>query len=169
MVLADVLRMVRREAKPILIGAIIAVILAMWVTLGSLREALICMMPTALSLLALIGLMALIDQPFNYLNIIIIPVLIGTTVDAGVHLISRLRDAHGNFTPVFAETGRAICGGLVTSGVGFAAMMLADHQGLNSLGRLANLGFAMNLVVMILGFPAFLLLTARKPVPKEGT
>jgi predicted RND superfamily exporter protein len=163
MVLADVLRMVRREGKPILLGAIIAVILAMWITLGSLKEALICMMPTALSLLALIGLMTLIDQPFNYLNIIIIPVLIGTTVDAGVHLISRLRDAHGNFTPVFAETGRAICGGLVTSGVGFAAMMLADHPGLNSLGRLANLGFAMNLIVMILGFPAFLLLTQKKP------
>jgi uncharacterized protein len=162
MVLADVLRMVQREGYPILLGAILAVILAMWVTLGSLKEALICMMPTALSLAALIGLMTVIHQPFNYLNIIIIPVLIGTTVDAGVHLISRLRDAHGNFTPVFAETGRAICGGLVTSGVGFAAMMLADHPGLNSLGRLANLGFAMNLVVMILGFPAFLLLTQKK-------
>ncbi len=163
MVLADVLRMVKREGEPILIGAVLAVILAMWITLGSLKEALICMAPTALSLLALVGMMALINQPFNYLNIIIIPVLIGTTVDAGVHLISRLRDAHGNFTPVFAETGRAICGGLVTSGVGFAAMLMADHPGLNSLGRLANLGFAMNLVVMILGFPAFLLLIRKKP------
>jgi len=162
MVLADVLRMVRREGRPILLAAILLVIAAMWLTLGSLREALICMAPTALSLLALIGLMAIIDEPFNYLNIIIIPVLIGTTVDAGVHLISRLREEQESFSEQFAETGRAICGGLVTSGVGFAAMLLADHPGLNSLGRLANLGFAMNLVVMILGFPAFLLLIQKK-------
>jgi uncharacterized protein len=162
MVLADVLRMVRREGQPILFAAIFLVIAAMWLTLGSLKEALICMAPTALSLLALIGLMAIIDQPFNYLNIIIIPVLIGTTVDAGVHLISRLRETHESFSEQFAETGRAICGGLVTSGVGFAAMLLADHPGLNSLGGLANLGFAMNLVVMILGFPAFLLLIQKK-------
>ncbi len=162
MVLADVLRMVQREGRPILIAAILLVIAAMWLTLGSLREALICMAPTALSLLALIGLMAVIDEPFNYLNIIIIPVLIGTTVDAGVHLISRLREEQESFSEQFAETGRAICGGLVTSGVGFAAMLLADHPGLNSLGRLANLGFAMNLVVMILGFPAFLLLIQKK-------
>jgi predicted RND superfamily exporter protein len=162
MVLADVLRMVKREAQPILIVAIVLVILAMWITLGSLVEALLCMAPTALSLLALIGLMAITDQPFNYLNIIIIPVLIGTTVDAGVHLISRLRETHDSWSEQFAETGRAIVGGLVTSGVGFAAMLLADHPGLNSLGRLANLGFAMNLVVMILGFPAFLLLLQKK-------
>jgi predicted RND superfamily exporter protein len=162
MVLADVLRMVRREGRPILLAAILLVIGAMWITLGSFREALICMAPTALSLLALIGLMAVIDQPFNYLNIIIVPVLIGTTVDAGVHLISRLRETHESFSEQFAETGRAIVGGLVTSGVGFAAMLLADHPGLNSLGRLANLGFAMNLIVMILGFPAFLLLLQKK-------
>jgi predicted RND superfamily exporter protein len=56
----------------------------------------------------------------------------------------------------------------VTSGVGFAAMLLADHPGLNSLGRLANLGFAMNLIVMILGFPALLLILQRKRKPGEA-
>lgn len=157
MILADVLTMVQREARPILWGAILSVLLAMWLTLGSLRSALVCMLPTVVSLMALIGLMALLNWPFNYLNILLVPVFIGTTVDAGVHLISRLTEAGGSFRPVFAETGRAIVGGLITSGVGFGAMLMADHPGLNSLGRLANLGFAANLVVMLLWFPAFVL------------
>lgn len=157
MILADVLLMVQREGRPILIAAIGLVTLAMWLTLGSLRIALICMMPTVLSLLAQIGLMAITNTPFNYLNILIIPVLIGTTVDAGVHLTSRIAESHGNFAPVFAETGRAIVGGLITSGVGFSAMQRADHPGLNSLGDLAVIGFALNLLVMILFFPAVLL------------
>ncbi|HEY3449011.1 MAG TPA: MMPL family transporter [Myxococcales bacterium] len=157
MILADILLMVLREAKPILFGAILAVLLAMWLTLGSLGAAIVCMLPTVLSVLGQVGLMSVLEAPFNYLNILLVPILIGTTVDAGVHLISRIRESHLNFPPVFAETGRAIVGGLITSVVGFSAMLLADHPGLNSMGRIAILGFSLNLVVMLLFFPAWLL------------
>lgn len=166
MVLADVLEMVTREAKPILAVSFFAALLLMWITIGSLRLALLCMSPTVLSLLGLVGLMSIAGIPFNYLNIIVVPVLIGTTVDAGVHLVTRLSDAHGEFPSVFGETGRAIVGGLITSGVGFGALLIADHPGLNSIGRLANLGFALNLAVMLLGFPALILWLQRGFVGK---
>ncbi len=169
MILADVLLMVQREARPILIAALLSVLLAMWLTLGSLRAALLCMMPTVLSVLAMSGMMTVLDAPYNYLNILLVPVLIGTTVDAGVHLISRITESHGNFPPVYAETGRAIVGGLITSGVGFSAMKLADHPGLNSMGDLAILGFAVNLLVMLLFFPAVLLWLQSKGYMREGS
>jgi hypothetical protein len=162
MVLADILAMVTREAPIILIGAVVAVLLAMWVTLGSLRLALLCLTPTVVSLLALVGLMPLLDIEFNYLNILVIPVLIGTTVDAGVHLLTRLVAPDSEFVPVYSETGRAICGGLLTSAVGFGALFLADHPGLNSVGALANLGFGVNLLVMVVAFPALLLLLSER-------
>ena len=88
----------------------------------------------------------------------------GTTVDAGVHLISRFGESSGteeDFSAVYAETGRAICGGLITSAVGFGAMIIADHPGLASLGKLTILGFALNLVVMLLAFPALLIMRRR--------
>lgn len=164
MILSDILEMVRRESYPVLFAALAAVLLTMWLTLGSLRSSLACMTPTVVSILALLGLMPLADFKLNFLNVIAIPVLIGTTVDAGVHLISRLADAHEVFEPTFAETGRSIIGGLITSAVGFGAMIWADHPGLRSLGALTILGFSVNLVVMLLGFPSFLLL--RRPKPK---
>jgi predicted RND superfamily exporter protein len=160
MVLADILAMVTREAPLILVGALVAVLLAMWVTMGSLRMALLCLTPTVVSLLALVGLMPLLDMKFNYLNILVIPVLIGTTVDAGVHLLTRLVAPDSDFVSVYSETGRAICGGLLTSAVGFGALFLADHPGLNSIGALANLGFGLNLLVMLVAFPALLLLSS---------
>jgi len=162
MVLADILAMVTREAPIILIGAVVAVLLAMWVTLGSIRLALLCLTPTVVSLLALVGLMPLLDIKFNYLNILVIPVLIGTTVDAGVHLLTRLVAHDSEFVPVYSETGRAICGGLLTSAMGFGALFLADHPGLNSVGALANLGFGVNLLVMVVAFPALLLLLSER-------
>jgi predicted RND superfamily exporter protein len=169
MVLADIIEMVTQEAPLILVGAVLAVLLTMWVTLGSLRLALLCMTPTVVSLLALVGLMSLFGVEFNYLNILVIPVLIGTTVDAGVHLLTRLVATDNDFVSVYSETGRAICGGLMTSAVGFGALFLADHPGLNSVGALANLGFAVNLLVMLVAFPALLLLLSewrrrRRPI-----
>jgi predicted RND superfamily exporter protein len=120
------------------------------------------MLPTALSIFALLGLMPLVGMPFNYLNMVIIPILVGTTVDAGVHLVSRLSEPDSDFVAVYGEVGRAICGGLLTSAVGFGTLLIAKHPGLNSLGQLANLGFATNLIIMLLGFPALLHLRHRR-------
>jgi predicted RND superfamily exporter protein len=167
MVLADILAMVTHEAPLILVGAIVAVLLAMWVTMGSLRMALLCLTPTVVSLLALVGLMPLLGMEFNYLNILVIPVLIGTTVDAGVHLLTRLVAPDSDFVSVYSETGRAICGGLLTSAVGFGALFLAAHPGLNSVGALANLGFGINLLVMVVAFPAMLLLSSERRRRKQ--
>ncbi|MCP3136438.1 efflux RND transporter permease subunit [Pyxidicoccus xibeiensis] len=162
MVLADILEMVTHEAPLILGGATLAVLLAMWATLGGLRLALLCLTPTVVSLLALLGLMPLMGLEFNYLNILVIPVLIGTTVDAGVHLLTRLASPGSDFVAVYSETGRAITGGLLTSAVGFGALFLADHPGLNSIGALANLGFGTNLLIMLVAFPALLLVLSER-------
>jgi uncharacterized protein len=173
LVLADILDMVSHEAPLILLGATLAVLVAMWITLGGLRAALLCLTPTVVSLFALLGLMPLMGMEFNYLNILVIPVLIGTTVDAGVHLLTRLSSPGSDFTRVYSETGKAICGGLLTSAVGFGALFLADHPGLNSIGALANVGFGMNLLIMLVTFPALLLMLAarrerRRAVPSRG-
>jgi predicted RND superfamily exporter protein len=133
----------------------------MWVTLGRLRTALICMLPTLLSVAGLVGMMALLGLQFNYLNLVVLPVLVGTTVDAGVHLIQRLSEPDSDFISVYAETGRSITGGLLTSAIGFLALVIAQHPGLNSIGSVANLGFGVNIVIVLLGFPALLLLVER--------
>ncbi|AGC41812.1 hypothetical protein MYSTI_00462 [Myxococcus stipitatus DSM 14675] len=161
LILADILDMVSREGPRILAAAVLSVLGAMWLTLGRLRTALICMVPTLLSVAGLVGLMALLDLQFNYLNIMVLPVLVGTTVDAGVHLVQRLGEPGADFISVYAETGRAITGGLLTSAIGFVALVLAKHPGLNSIGDLANLGFGLNLIIVLLGFPALLLLVER--------
>ncbi|WP_244219761.1 efflux RND transporter permease subunit [Corallococcus interemptor] len=162
MVQADIFDTVSREAPYILLGSTLMVLLAMWVTLGGLRSALLCLMPTVVSLFAVLGLMPLLRMEFNYLNILVIPVLIGTTVDAGVHLITRLASPGSDFVRVYSETGKAICGGLLTSAVGFGALLLADHPGLNSIGALANVGFGMNLLIMLVTFPALLLVLSER-------
>ena len=157
MMLADVIDMVSREMPRMFGAAVLAVLLTMAFTLGSVWLAALCLVPTLVSIVALCGLMPALGLPFNYLNVIVLTVLVGVTVDAGVHLVSRLSTPSEAFVSVYAETGRAITGGILASAFGFGAMLFADHPGINSVGRLAILGFATNLVVMLLGFPALLL------------
>ena len=162
MILADILEMVYRESSWVLAAALFFVVLALWLTLGSLKTALICLMPTLLSVVALVGLLPLVGLRLNILNMIALPVLIGTTVDGAVHLYSRFQEWEGRFEQVYSMTGRAIIGGLITSAVGFGAMVLADHPGLRSLGTLTVLGFGINALVMLFWFPACLVLLKRK-------
>jgi predicted RND superfamily exporter protein len=162
LILADILDMVAKEGPRILGLAVLSVFAAMWLTLGRLRTAVVCMLPTLVSIVGLVGLMAVTGLQFNYLNIVVLPVLVGTTVDAGVHLVSRLAEPGSDFSAVYAETGRAILGGLLTSAIGFLALILAKHPGLNSIGNLANLGFAVNLVIVMMGLPALLLWVDRR-------
>jgi predicted RND superfamily exporter protein len=168
MMLADIIDMVAREMPLIFATALVSIVLAMALTLGSLKLALLCMSPTLVSIFALFGLVPACGLTFNYLNVIVLTVLIGVTVDAGVHMVSRLTTPGEDFVAVYGETGRAIAGGILTSALGFGAMWLADHPGLQSVGQLANLGFATNLVMMLLVFPAVALpfLRRRRPDPE---
>ncbi|WP_224249278.1 efflux RND transporter permease subunit [Hyalangium gracile] len=161
LIIADILEMVSQEGPRILAAAVLSVLAAMWVTLGRLRTALICMLPTLLSIAGLVGLMGVLGIEFNYLNLVVLPVLVGTTVDAGVHLIQRLSEPDSDFISVYAETGRAILGGLLTSAIGFLSLAIARHPGLNSIGNVANLGFGVNVLIVLLGFPALLLMVER--------
>jgi predicted RND superfamily exporter protein len=169
MMLADIIDMVAHEMPLIFGAALVSILLTMAVTLGSLKLAVLCMSPTLVSILALLGLVPACDLAFNYLNVIVLTVLIGVTVDAGVHMVSRLTTPGEDFVAVYGETGRAIAGGILTSALGFGAMWLADHPGLQSVGKLANLGFATNLLVMLLAFPAvalpFIVRGRRRPDP----
>jgi uncharacterized protein len=164
MILADIINLVVTESPRVLVATIVTVLAAMLIALGSFRKALLCFVPSAVSVTTLCGIMVLADLRFNYLNIIVITVLLGVTIDAGVHLVERLSDATESFAEIYLETGRSICGGLLTSAIGFGAMLLADHPGLRSLGQVAILGFAINLVVMLLVAPAWFY-ALRKPDP----
>ena len=164
MMLADVIDMVSRETPVIFAVALVCILVAMWLTLGSLKLSLLCLAPTLISMVALFGLMPVFGLSFNYLDIILLTFIVGVTVDAGVHLITRLTAPGEDRIAAFAETGRAISGGILASAAGFGAMWRADHPGLQSVGKLANLGFATNLLVMLVVFPV-LTFPARPPSP----
>ncbi len=154
MLLADIAEALVTEAVPVIGFSITLVFFALWLFIGSLRSAVICMALAGGSLLATLGCMVFARMSLNYINVIMIPMFFGIGIDGGAHLMSRV-DAGEDVEPVFAETGRAVAGSLLSNALGFLALVVAHHSGLRSLGYMALLGLAMNLIACNLALPAF--------------
>ena len=157
MVLADVLETVERDAPRILALTGALVLLALWLTLGRLRLALLALAPAVVTLSVTLGLLPLIGLDLNYLNMIVLPILLGIGVDDGAHLVARV-DAGEDLEEVWRHTGWDITGAILTDVFGFGVLALAAHPGLASLGKLALLGLGVNLVACVVLLPAALAL-----------
>ena len=168
LILADMLKMVHRESAPILATVLALVFTCMWLLLGSFGLALLCFLPSALTILATIGIWSYLGFQFNYLNIIMIPLLLGIGVSGGLHMIIRLKTWRDvGFT--LTRTAPPITGSMLTIIFGFGAMILAHHPGLRSLGELAVLGLTVNLFACLLGMAALLTILCRTPQAEAAT
>jgi predicted RND superfamily exporter protein len=97
-------------------------------------------------LVMMLGLMALTDHRLNFMNIIILPILLGFGVSHGLYLLHRFLEGT---SPVVAlrSVGAAVASSTLTAIVGFASLMLAPHNGVKSIGFVACLGLTTTLIV----------------------
>ena len=167
MLLADIINMITREAPPVLTLTLVLIFLTLSILVGNLFATFLCLTPALGSLLVTLGLMPWLNIELNYLNIIMVPVLFGVGIDGGVHLVTRFQTST-SMAETLAEIGRAISGSILTSGLGFGALVLANHPGLNSLGKFALLGLAVNLIFCLIVIPAILSLR-RGPKSEAAT
>lgn len=160
MILADILDMVLVEAPPVLGFTLLLVVATLWLLLGQLRLAALCLLPAVATLAATLGLLPAAELQLNYINIILIPVLFGVGVDGGVHLITRLGDGV-SLNRVLDHTGRTVAGATLTTALGFGALLVAQHAGLKSLAKLAVLGLSANLLACLVALPALVVVVRR--------
>lgn len=173
MVLADILDVVTRDIPRVLVTTVGLVTFCLWLTAGSLVAALLSMLPAIATFAVTAGLLPLLGLELNYLNMIVLPILLGIGVDDGLHMVTRV----GSGDPLevaWAHTGWNIFGAVLTDLFGFGALAWAEHPGLASLGKVAIVGLLVNLVISVVLLPALLaVLNAREQTheaktPEEG-
>ena len=166
MILADILNMVFSESPKVFSACGIMIFAILWLFMRSFFLALLCLVPAVFTLSTTLGVMAVFNLELNYINILMIPVLLGISVDSGVHMVNRIIDGDSVHT-IISETGTAIFGSILTSGLGIGALLLTEHSGLNSLAQIGTIGLFVNLLVSLLVFPALLSLTQTN-IKNEG-
>lgn len=164
-VYAMMYRMMLSEA-PFVLGASAGLIaFLVLIQLRSLGQTLLTLVPLALGMLWLVGLMGLIDVRFTLFNIPILPAILGIGVDNGVYLTDRIRRLHGEpggLANALGATGAAILAATATTVMGFAAFLIADNGGLRGIGKLAVLGISIAACTALLVLPSIAAVFGRR-------
>ena len=135
--------------------ALAAVLVLLWIDFRSLAHSLLAMMPLAFGFALLCGVIGWLDLPLNPANMIVLPLILGIGVDHGVHLVHLWRQQPGRFE-LNDSTATAVLLTAATTTASFGALILARHQGLQSLGQVLTLGVTTCLASSIGLFPAML-------------
>ncbi|MCC6573768.1 MAG: MMPL family transporter [Planctomycetes bacterium] len=136
------------------IYAFIAIMFLIFLDLRRPLALSVSMLPLLGGLAILAGIMALTGLKFNFANFFAVPILIGTTVDAGVYLVHCQR--HGSPARQLRQTRMAcvLCG--MTTFLGFGTLAFAAHKGVISLGLILAAGTLASLAVSFFLVPAIL-------------
>lgn len=137
--------------------ALLGVSMMLVIDFGSIRYTLLALVPVALGMLQMFGIMGLLDLPLNAANMVVLPLILGIGIDNGVHVIHEFRCRQRN-EPY--RLGRTLCTAMLlntlTTMAGFGSMMVAEHRGLQSLGRVLTLGVGCCFFTAVVPLPALL-------------
>lgn len=126
------------------------------VILRRVGDSVLVLVPVLYALLVTTGIMVLVDIPFNFANVIILPLLIGIGVDSGVHLMMRRREEGGGAQLLASSTPKAVLlSGLTTIG-SFSTLAVSDHRGTASMGELLTISITLTLLSSLVILPSIL-------------
>jgi hypothetical protein len=125
----------------------------------TVRHTLLALLPLGVGMLQMFGLMGLLGIPLNPANMIVLPLILGIGIDAGVHVVHDYCSQHRRYR-INASTASAVVINTATNMAGFGSLMIASHRGLQSLGRVITLGLACCLFTSLIMLPALLVLMA---------
>jgi hopanoid biosynthesis associated RND transporter like protein HpnN len=101
--------------------------------------------------------MKLFRMAFNPANLVIIPLLVGIGVDNGIHVIRHFLGSGSSEEEIAGSSmGRAITLSTLTTMAGFGSLIIARHQGIQSVGALLTLAMAACLLASLVVLPSIL-------------
>lgn len=147
--------------------AFIAMMIAVIIDLRRLRLSLLAVIPMFLGLVQTFGLLGWLGIPLNAANMIVLPLIFGIGIDDGVHLTHDYMHHRGRYR-LDNSTFVAVLLTSVTTMVGFGSLILAQHQGLRSLGQVLTLGVLCCLISSTALLPSLFVFWTRRRADEAG-
>jgi uncharacterized protein len=131
------------------------VFLSLWLAFRRPLEILLSLAILLLSGLILLSVMRLAGWSWNLLNLMGLPLILGTGVDYSIFMQLALRRYHGDLRMSHRAVGRALllCGGTATAG--FGALTFSTNAGMASLGQVCAVGIACNMLISVFLLPSW--------------
>ncbi|WP_201152913.1 MMPL family transporter [Rhodothalassium salexigens] len=125
----------------------------LWIALRRLTTVALILLPLVLAGILTMAASTLLGMPFNFANVIVLPLLIGLGVDSGIHFVLRARAGGGPLSAVATSTPRAVSLSALTTIGSFGTLALNDHRGTASMGILLTIAIGLTLVCTLVVLP----------------
>ena len=160
-----------REALLTAVAVIALGLLLLW---RSVRYTLFTLAPLGVGSIGTAAVSVLADIPFNFANVIVLPLILGIGVDSGIHLVHRHRTGIGDANDLLStSTARAVLFSALTTLISFGTLAVSNHLGMASLGQLLCVGIVLMLAANVIVLPALLAwldgAKVAEPVTREST
>jgi predicted RND superfamily exporter protein len=133
---------VKQHFPRVLVPMMALLIVSLWLAFRHWTEMVLSIVTLAFSGVLLWTVMALAGWSWNLLNLMALPLLLGSGVDYSIHMQLALRRHHGDAAAVRRSVGRAlfVCG--ATTVAGFGSLAWSNNAGMASLGKVCATGIA---------------------------
>ncbi len=137
-------------------SAIIAIFLLLLIILKDIKSTLLTIGPLLLAALLTGATNVLLDNPFNFANVIALPLLMGMGVDSSIHIMQRLRSGLSCQKEILqSSTARGVFFSSLTTLCSFSSLAFTPHVGTSSMGLLLAVGIFFTLICTLIVLPAF--------------
>lgn len=138
-----------------------AIVILVYIHFRSIICILLSLLPVGVGMLWMVGCMGWCNVPFNPANIMTLPLAIGIGITSGIHILNRFAEEQ-NPAILAKSTGKAVIVSALTTVAGFGSLMLAKHQGIQSLGFVMSIGTTTCMVAALTLLPAVIILLQHK-------
>ena len=149
--------------------SVFLIVVMLVVVLKRFSDAVLVFAPLALAALLTVAASVVFGLPFNFANVIVLPLLFGLGVAGGIHLVVRERQEMGVDRVLETSTPRAILFSALTTIGSFGSIALSSHPGTSSMGVLLTIAIFLSLVCTLIVLPALMNVwpaaKTGKPVP----
>lgn len=137
--------------------AILAITVVLFFTMERRIDVVLVLAPLLLASILTGAFMVRWGVPFNFANIIALPLIFGMGVDNCIHMVHRYRTAPPqNGVLLHTSTALAVLLSALTNISGFGNLSVAPHRGMASMGVMLTIGILATLFCSMLVLPALL-------------
>ncbi len=133
-------------------GVLILVLL--FAMLRSIRDTLLVFYPLLVAGLFTVATAVAFDLPFNFANVIVLPLLMGLGIASGIHLVMRGRMLDDVLALEQTSTPRAVLYSALTTILSFGSLAISAHRGTASMGALLTIAIGFTLFGGLVALPA---------------
>jgi len=157
-----------RDGRNAALLTLVVVFLLLCLDFFNPRHALIAMVPLALGVFWMVGIMNLTGMMLTMMNVMCLPIIIGIGIDDGVHIMHRWRnEGNSRIRTVFASTGKAIFLTSLTTMLAFGSMAFSVFRGFASFGLAMFIGVGACFLTTVIILPGIFGLIYKRNNKKE--